>query len=64
MTTIVSNLVRAIIPYGLIEFGVHDDLNVFQVADLDPDGCNFMEAPSATLDSHIEFLPSRTYCAR
>lgn len=51
-----SNLVRAIIPYGLIEFDVHDVINIFQVTGLDPDGCNFMEASSATPDSHIEFF--------
>lgn len=50
------NPVRAIIPYGLIEFDVHDFLNVFQVTGLDPDGCYFMEASSATLDSYIEFF--------
>ena len=51
-----SNLVRAIIPYGLTEFDVHDVLNVFQVTGLDPDGCYFMEASSATPDSYIEFF--------
>ena len=51
-----SGFVRAIIPYGLIEFDVHNVLNIFQVTGLDPDGCNFMEASSATPDSHIEFF--------
>ncbi|KAF2124643.1 hypothetical protein P153DRAFT_349728 [Dothidotthia symphoricarpi CBS 119687] len=32
-----SNLVRAVLPYGLTEFDVHDVLNVFQVTGLTPD---------------------------
>lgn len=51
-----SNLVRAIIPYGLTEFDVHDVLNVFQVTGLDPDGRYFMEASPANPDSYIEFF--------
>jgi len=50
------NLVRAIIPYGLTEFDVHDALSVPQVTGLDPDGCYFTEASSATPDSYIEFF--------
>ena len=33
-----SNLARAILPYGLTEFDVHDVLNVFQVTGLNKDG--------------------------
>lgn len=37
-----SNLTRAILPYGLTEFDVHDVLNVFQVTGLDRNGQYFM----------------------
>lgn len=40
-----SNLTRAIAPYGLMEFDVHDVLNVFQVTGLNRDGKYFMYAP-------------------
>ncbi len=33
-----SNLTRAILPYGLTEFDVHDVLNVFQVTGLNENG--------------------------
>jgi uncharacterized protein YcgI (DUF1989 family) len=39
-----SNLVRAVLPFGLTEFDVHDVLNVFQVTGLDAQGRYFMEA--------------------
>lgn len=37
-----SNLTRAILPYGLNEFDVHDVLNVFQATGLNRDGQYFM----------------------
>ena len=37
-----SNLTRAILPYGLTEFDVHDVLNVFQVTGLNINGQYFM----------------------
>lgn len=37
-----SNLTRAILPYGLAEYDVHDVLNVFQVTGLNRDGQYFM----------------------
>jgi uncharacterized protein YcgI (DUF1989 family) len=37
-----SNLVRAVLAYGLTEADVHDVLNVFQVTGLNKDGKYFM----------------------
>ncbi|KAF2461993.1 hypothetical protein BDY21DRAFT_295480 [Lineolata rhizophorae] len=51
-----SNLVRAVLPFGLTEFDVHDVLNVFQVTGLDDQGRYFMEASPATERSYIEFF--------
>lgn len=51
-----SNLTRAVLPYGLTEFDVHDVLNVFQVTGLDKDGRYFMEASPAKKDDYIEFF--------
>ena len=51
-----SNLVRAVLPYGLTEFDVHDVLNVFQVTGLDSQGRYFMEASPATKQSTLTFF--------
>ncbi|KAF2161237.1 hypothetical protein M409DRAFT_28276 [Zasmidium cellare ATCC 36951] len=51
-----SNLVRAVLPYGLTEFDVHDVLNVFQVTGLDAQGRYFMEACPAQEGDAIEFF--------
>ena len=51
-----SNLTRAVVPYGLTEFDVHDVLNVFQVTGLNQDGKYFMEASPAKKGDYIEFL--------
>ena len=51
-----SNLVRAVLPFGLTEFDVHDVLNVFQVTGLDSQGRYFMEASPATKESFIDFF--------
>lgn len=44
-----SNLVRAVLPYGLEERDVHDVLNVFQVTGLTKDGKYFMSVPSNSI---------------
>lgn len=51
-----SNLTRAVLPYGLTEFDVHDVLNVFQVTGLDKEGRYFMEASPAVANDSIEFF--------
>lgn len=51
-----SNLVRAVLPFGLTEYDVHDVLNVFQVTGLDPQGRYFMEASPATKESFVDFF--------
>lgn len=51
-----SNLTRAVLPYGLTEFDVHDVLNVFQVTGLDEDGKYFMRTCPAKKDDYIEFF--------
>lgn len=51
-----SNLVRAVLPYGLNESDVHDVLNVFQVTGLDDQGRYFMEASPSQADDYIEFF--------
>jgi uncharacterized protein len=40
-----SNLVRAVLPYGLTEADIHDVLNVFQVTGLNQEGKYFMFVP-------------------
>ncbi|KAK5726749.1 hypothetical protein LTR15_002637 [Elasticomyces elasticus] len=51
-----SNLTRAVLPYGLTEFDVHDVLNVFQVTGLNADGKYFTEASPAKRGDFIEFF--------
>lgn len=51
-----SNLVRAVFPYGLTEFDVHDVLNVFQVTGLNEYDQYFMEASPATKDDYFEMF--------
>ncbi|EMC92207.1 hypothetical protein BAUCODRAFT_281876 [Baudoinia panamericana UAMH 10762] len=55
-----SNLTRAVIPYGLTEFDVHDVLNVFQVTGLNADGKYFMEASPAKKGDYIEFFAEQS----
>lgn len=50
-----SNLVRAVLPYGLTEFDVHDVLNVFQVTGLIDDRY-FMSPCPARPGDHLEFF--------
>ncbi|KAK0276319.1 hypothetical protein LTR35_010644 [Friedmanniomyces endolithicus] len=51
-----SNLTRAVLPFGLTEFDVHDVLNVFQVTGLNAEGKYFMEASPAKTGDFIEFF--------
>lgn len=51
-----SNLTRAIIPYHLTEFDVHDVLNIFQVTGLNADGNYFMKASPAKQGDFFEFF--------
>ena len=51
-----SNLTRAIQPYGLTEFDVHDVLNVFQCTGLNDDDMYFMKACPAKKGDYLEFF--------
>ncbi|AWK88308.1 urea carboxylase-associated family protein [Azospirillum thermophilum] len=51
-----SNLVRAVAPYGLTEFDVHDVLNVFQVTGLNAEDKYFMKACPAEKGDFLEFF--------
>ena len=51
-----SNLVRAVLPYGLTEFDVHDVLNIFQVTGLNEDDRYFMKASPARPGDFLEFF--------
>ena len=51
-----SNLVRAVAPYGLTEFDVHDVLNVFQCTGLNRADRYFMSASPAKTGDHLEFF--------
>lgn len=49
-----SNLTRAVMPYGLTEFDIHDVLNVFQVTGLDEYDQYFMETCPADKNDYFE----------
>ncbi|KAI1180672.1 hypothetical protein F4777DRAFT_528869 [Nemania sp. FL0916] len=51
-----SNLVRAVLPFGLAEHDVHDVINLFQVTGLDEQGRYFMNPCPAGPGDYIEFL--------
>ncbi|HLJ59423.1 MAG TPA: DUF1989 domain-containing protein [bacterium] len=51
-----SNLVRAVAPYRLAEFDVHDVLNVFMVTGLRRDGRYFAKASPARKGDFFEFF--------
>ena len=51
-----SNLVRAVMPFGLTEFDVHDVLNVFQVTGLNHDDLYFMRDCPAKAGDYLEFF--------
>jgi hypothetical protein len=52
-----SNLVRAVLPWGLTEFDVHDVINIFQVTGLMPDDERyFMKSCPAVVGDHFELF--------
>jgi uncharacterized protein YcgI (DUF1989 family) len=51
-----SNLTRAVIPYQMTEFDIHDNLNLFQVTGLTPDGRYFVKPSPAKAGDYFEFL--------
>jgi uncharacterized protein YcgI (DUF1989 family) len=51
-----SNLVRAVLPYNLTEFDVHDVLNVFQITGLNKDDRYFMKSSPAKVGDYLEFF--------
>ncbi|KAG7861320.1 hypothetical protein KL919_002054 [Ogataea angusta] len=51
-----SNLTRAVLPYGLTEFDVHDVLNVFQLTGLNEHDQYFMETCPAKKGDYFEFF--------
>jgi uncharacterized protein YcgI (DUF1989 family) len=51
-----SNLTRAVLPYGLTEFDVHDVLNIFTVTGLDADDNYYMKPSPATPGDFFEFF--------
>lgn len=51
-----SNLTRAVLPYGLTEFDVHDVLNVFQCTGLNDSDEYFMKASPAKKGDYLEFF--------
>ncbi len=51
-----SNLTRAVAPFGLTEFDVHDVLNVFQCTGLNDQDQYFMKACPAKKGDYLEFF--------
>jgi uncharacterized protein YcgI (DUF1989 family) len=51
-----SNLTRAVLPYGLTEFDVHDVLNIFQVTGLNDEDMYFMKTCPAKQGDYLEFF--------
>jgi uncharacterized protein len=51
-----SNLVRAVMPYRLTEFDIHDVLNIFMVTGLTRDGRYFVKPSPAKLGDFFEFF--------
>lgn len=51
-----SNLVRAVEPWGLTEFDVHDVLNIFQCTGLNDDDQYFMKTCPARKGDYLEFF--------
>lgn len=51
-----SNLTRAVLPYGLTEYDVHDVLNVFQCTGLNAEDRYFMKASPARQGDFLEFF--------
>ncbi|WP_020669532.1 urea carboxylase-associated family protein [Amycolatopsis nigrescens] len=51
-----SNLTRAVLPYGLTEFDVHDVLNIFNCAGINDEGKYFMKGSPARPGDFFEFF--------
>jgi uncharacterized protein YcgI (DUF1989 family) len=51
-----SNLTRAVLPYKLTEFDIHDNLNMFQVTGLTRDGRYFVKPSPAKAGDFFEFF--------
>lgn len=51
-----SNLTRAVLPWGLTEYDIHDVLNVFQCTGLNDDDRYFMKASPAQQGDFLEFF--------
>ncbi|GAB3490497.1 urea carboxylase-associated family protein [Nocardiopsis coralliicola] len=51
-----SNLTRAVLPWGLTEFDVHDVLNLFQCTGLNSEDRYFMAASPALAGDYVEFF--------
>ncbi|HTS54808.1 MAG TPA: DUF1989 domain-containing protein, partial [Burkholderiales bacterium] len=51
-----SNLTRAVIAYGLTEYDIHDNLNMFQVTGLTRDGRYFAKPSPAKKGDYFEFI--------
>ncbi len=51
-----SNLTRAVLPFGLTEFDVHDVLNVFQCTGLNDKDQYFMKSCPAKVGDYFEFF--------
>ena len=51
-----SNLTRAVIPWHLTEYDIHDNLNMFQVTGLTRDGRYFVKPSPAKKGDYFEFL--------
>ena len=51
-----SNLTRAVIPYKLTEYDVHDNLNMFQVTGLTRDGRYFVKPSPSKKGDYFEFI--------
>lgn len=58
-----SNLVRAILPFGLTEFDVHDVLNVFQCTGLNDDDEYFMKTCPAQPGDYFELFAEQDLLA-
>lgn len=58
-----SNLVRAVTPFGLTEFDVHDVLNVFQCTGLNADDEYFMKTCPAKPGDYFEFFAEQDLLA-
>ncbi|KAF5636498.1 hypothetical protein F52700_5030 [Fusarium sp. NRRL 52700] len=51
-----SNLVRSVIPFGLTEHDVHDNINLFQITDINENGQYRLHPCPAKAGDYIEFF--------